>query len=534
MSYESTKVVKTLRFPGDESTQYQVNAVALDGHSYSEIDQRFNSLESFDALRYMGTVAAGETAPGGFTVAANKGDVYKVTSSGYVMGAKVEIGDMLICNADNTAAADATNYTTIAANWDIVQANVDVEAILAHTHVGEVTFVKSNKTLEHVITPTKKTITAEFVSGAATVTGDHGHTASGSVTITPGGTIDDQTITPEGNVTLTTPSTKGANDAEILPTGNIKAATNTYVTGVSVDSHAAHTHEVNGTVTIAQYTPEGTVEASNEAVTSVEAGNTSVSAHKVNESTAGGFTPTGSVAVVDASAAGTVESHKHNVAINTESGSHTAVSAVTSTYDEQEQILTIGTTTSTGTYLTSVDVTEDYIAPVFTGTAHSHTASFTGDAVSGHTHNVSVDNHDEFVPNISVTKNNHSHGFTGTAATLTASHNLSTAANTTGMDHTVNATTETSAHTHTFEGSAQYLHASFAGTAATHKHGFTGADSTHTVTVNVNNFSGSFNGSASGNVNVVNGADVLTDVAIANHTISTVDSGSFETEAGKQ
>lgn len=183
-----TNVVKTLKFPGSDD-QYQINAVRLDGHTYDEIQEQIDTLSSFDALRYMGTIAAGETAPGGFTVAANKGDVYKVISNGYVMGAKVEVGDMLICNADNTPEADADNYTAIAANWDIIQSNVDVDAILAHTHTGTVTFTKTAKTLDHTVTPTESNLTATFEDGSATVTGDHSHTASGSVTITPAGAV---------------------------------------------------------------------------------------------------------------------------------------------------------------------------------------------------------------------------------------------------------------------------------------------------------------------------------------------------------
>ena len=89
MAYESTKIVKTLRFPGDTANQYNINAVALDGMTKQDIEDRFSTLESFDALRYQGALAAGATLP-----KAEKGDVYKVTSKGTIAGAKVEVGDI--------------------------------------------------------------------------------------------------------------------------------------------------------------------------------------------------------------------------------------------------------------------------------------------------------------------------------------------------------------------------------------------------------------------------------------------------------
>lgn len=85
-----------------------------------------NGLAVADAMVYKGTLAGGSTGSyGALTPAATKGETYKVTAAGKIDGVAVEIGDMLICNADNTAAATSSNYTTIAANWDFIQANID-------------------------------------------------------------------------------------------------------------------------------------------------------------------------------------------------------------------------------------------------------------------------------------------------------------------------------------------------------------------------------------------------------------------------
>ena len=78
-----------------------------------------------DAMVYKGVIAGSSSAPGTYTAAANAGYTYKVSTAGYVNGKKVELGDMLICTTDNTAAATSSNYSTIANNWNIIQSNID-------------------------------------------------------------------------------------------------------------------------------------------------------------------------------------------------------------------------------------------------------------------------------------------------------------------------------------------------------------------------------------------------------------------------
>lgn len=563
MAYETTKIVKTLRFPGDTTNQYQVNAVALDGHTWQDIDDRFDTLESFDALRYMGTIAGSSTSPGAYTVAANKGDVYKVSTGGYVMGVKCEVGDMLICNTDGTAAATSSNYTTIASKWDIVQGNIDVSNLMNHTHTGDVTFSKSSKTLTHTVTPTKANITASFSSGTASVTGNHDHGISGSVeSVSAGGTVESKSVTPAGTVKLSVPTTVDANDVTITTSGTVGNSSTEYVTGVTVGDHEAHTHgfttgaadtdTVSGSVTIktstsgtTNYTPAGNVGNSSTAVTDVTAGDTTVSAHSVTSvSSAGGHTPEGTVTVNDATAGGSVESHKHNVGVQI-GGNTNPVKSITTTYTagstDYDGTVTIGASTAAVT----ASVSESSVAPTFTGAAHSHTASFKGTAVNGHSHTVEIADHAAFVPVIDVTKGNHNHSFTGTPVRIYAEHSLAhahthggtTNANTKGMAHSVTAPTST--HGHEFTGGSQSIHAAFTGTAASHNHTFTPTAHAHGVgTLDVGAYSGSFTGTSAGTVtvNVTEATDgkVLTGVTVGNHSISTVDSGSVTTGKGTQ
>lgn len=101
--------------------------IATTGYVSSTIT---DALATADALTYKGTIAGGTTSPGTYTSAANKGDVYKVSTSGYVNGEKVEVGDMLICNTDGTAAASSSNYTTVKSKWDYIQSNIDTEDLV--------------------------------------------------------------------------------------------------------------------------------------------------------------------------------------------------------------------------------------------------------------------------------------------------------------------------------------------------------------------------------------------------------------------
>lgn len=460
MAY-TQRIVKTLRFPGDESHEYQVNAVKLSGHTWDEIDQRFSTIESFDALRYMGSLNKDDTLP-----AANKGDVYKVAFNGTLAGATVEIGDMLICNQDNTVAGNTDN-------WDIIQSNIDVAAILDHTHTGSVDFTRSNKTLTHKVTPTRG-ISANFTDGSASVNGAHSHTASGTVSVSEGGVVGTETITPKGIVKLAETGTVGENDIVITPEGTIDTATT--VTNVELGDITISTHNVTDVSSEGAHTHQATL--------------------KMNS-----YTPEGSVA-----------EHEHDVAVSvTPSGDKTVLTdtevggnyldpktGLAPTEEIDDGILVIGAVNSDTTinYVTNVTVSEVPKAPTFTGTSMTLEGSVEIDNAGDHTHEITVADHDTITPDLTVDKTAHDHTFTGESINVTAT---------------------------------------FTGTAESHSHGFTpNASEVKNVSVTVNEFTGSFTGDSSGTVVIENGDKVVTDVAIEEHTISTVDTGSFTTSEGKQ
>lgn len=458
MAYENTKVIQTLRFPGDTENQYQINAIALNGVAGQAILERLDNIESFDALRYKGIVNAQSTTPGALTPAANKGDVYKVIGNGYVLGAKVDNGDMLICNEDNTSAATGSTYVTIAGKWDIIQGNIEMDAILDHKHSGNVTLTSSAKDISHTITPDKFALSNLSVGGTIGITGTHKHTADGSTTLTPEGSIVKESITPSGSVKLATvTSNNGTTDITLKPAGELSNDTTTVTDVTGVDSI--------------------------------------ISSHNASSETAGGHTPTGSVTVNPYTPEGSVESHKHNVSVSSDTSEvlNKPTYTLANNEDPLSGILTFGKVDA----VTSVSASETAIQPTFTGTSKAPTAEFKGNAVEGHTHNIDVEDHDKLVPSLNI---------------------------------------ERKGHTHTFTGTDQHIRATFSGTAAEHTHTFTGTQKTHEVTVNVEDFTGNLSGSLSnGSITAKDGTtELLKGITIGNHSISTVDSATVTTGAGTE
>lgn len=79
-------------------------------------------LAANDAMIYKGTIDA-STNPN--YPAADAGDTYKISVSGKIGGSSgpnVEVGDMVICINDGSAAG---THATVGANWNIIQVNID-------------------------------------------------------------------------------------------------------------------------------------------------------------------------------------------------------------------------------------------------------------------------------------------------------------------------------------------------------------------------------------------------------------------------
>ena len=179
-----------------------------------------------DAMVYKGTLAGGSTgAYGALTPAANKGWTYKVTTAGNIDGVAVEVGDMLICNTDNTAAATASSYSTVKANWDFIQTNIDGAVVgpasATDAHVAVFDGATGKKIEDSGFTIGKSVPSnAEFTDTKVTSVGNH---------YTP---AEDSTAQLDADASGAT----AAWSLDVVTGITIKRDAKGHVTGVAVDS----------------------------------------------------------------------------------------------------------------------------------------------------------------------------------------------------------------------------------------------------------------------------------------------------------
>ena len=339
-----------------------------------------------DALYYAGTLAGGSTgAYGALTPAADKGAYYKVSTAGKIDGVVVEVGDVLICNTDGTAAATSSNYSTIAANWDFIQVNIPNLGSFATAN-----YAKGAYTVPTITSPTGNNNSAVLTGGsvALSITST---AATGDATISISGTSGEvaaQTSTPSITFTQT------ATGANFTPAGDITSST-TVVTGVSggtgTTSYLGATSAQGTKSTDVAIKSLGTPTTSS-AVTSVSASGTANVVKGINAFTStsvvtGISAPTANLAAANfgttsflksASASATIAA----VTAITTSGSTALTSAsLSGSYVTTTETLTLNVSTGGSSFLTSASVksTDQAIKSLTTstGTAFSSVSSST-------------------------------------------------------------------------------------------------------------------------------------------------------------
>ncbi len=87
-----------------------------------------------DAMIYKGVIdcSADPNYPAG-----NAGDTYKISVAGTiggVFGTDVAVGDLVICNSDNTSTG---NQATVGANWDVIHATAEKRYMNNETVTGD-------------------------------------------------------------------------------------------------------------------------------------------------------------------------------------------------------------------------------------------------------------------------------------------------------------------------------------------------------------------------------------------------------------
>lgn len=232
-----TKIVKTLRFPNDQ-TDYNINAVKLNGEDKSSIlnnsaltgtptaptasvgtnttqvattafvnTEINNKLAANDAMIFKGTIGTGGTVTA-LPASHNAGWTYKVIEAGTYANFKCEIGDMIICTVDGTSANNS--------HWTVVQTNVD-GAVTGPSSATNNNFVAFDGNTGRII----KDSTYNANSFASK---EHTHNYAGSST--PGGAAtaaEKATQDGNGNNIASTYATKAQ-----LNTDNISSGTETW------------------------------------------------------------------------------------------------------------------------------------------------------------------------------------------------------------------------------------------------------------------------------------------------------------------
>lgn len=184
---EDLQAIEALTGTSGFLTKTAANTWALDTNTYATTATVNGLLAAADAMTFKGTIAGGNTGTYGaltnFT--ANAGDTYKVTTAGKINGVPVEVGDLIICTVDSTAAATTSNYATIADNWVVVQTNIDgaVTGPASSTANHIATF---NGTSGKVIKDSGITVTAETTGFKIS-----GGTTSKTLTVTKDITLGD-------------------------------------------------------------------------------------------------------------------------------------------------------------------------------------------------------------------------------------------------------------------------------------------------------------------------------------------------------
>jgi len=121
---DDLKAIEALEGTSGLLKKTAANEWDLDTTSYATTDTVNNLLATNDAMIFKGALDGGASSTT-YTPAAERGWTYKVTTAGLINGESVEVGDVLICTVDSTAAATSSNVSTVKANWIIVQTNID-------------------------------------------------------------------------------------------------------------------------------------------------------------------------------------------------------------------------------------------------------------------------------------------------------------------------------------------------------------------------------------------------------------------------
>lgn len=186
-----------------------------------------------DAMVFKGVLAA--TSSGIYTPAADAGHTYKVSAAGKINGINVQVGDMLICTTDTTAQATSSNYSTINANWNVIQANIDGALTKSGTYTNNHVLVADGT--GGAVKDSGFTIGKSVPADAKFTDTAHGHAAGAGITLT-GST--------SGGLSGTTIIAHAATSSQ----GSVNNSGRTYIQDITLDEFGHITGIASATETV--------------------------------------------------------------------------------------------------------------------------------------------------------------------------------------------------------------------------------------------------------------------------------------------
>lgn len=427
-----------------------------------------------------GTVAGQAVAPGDWVVCINDYDTAYANSDWTVIQMNIDIATA-IPSPDGTGASD-TQVPTVEAVWEYGK-----NYFSENTHTHTVTHTPAGTNTATNITP-EGTVTSTFTG---TEDAGHTHTFTGTpatltTNVTTNGTVNSESVTPAGKVTVTSRALKTGETANYIPEGSL--------TLVFSGSAASHKHTFSGSHTHG-HTFTGT--AGTVSVTGTPAGSIKIASADPTTANPANYIPEGTVSAPIFT--GTAASHNHTFTGTAAGHNHTFTgtqATISAGYTPAGTIVANGAHTHTVSS-NSVDFSD--------GISHGMSASIVNKCLTLSWESTGVN----VVTSVSSTTSSagsHTHTFTGTKATISTTYTpagtigntsitpVGTIANTSITPKGINSAP-------TFTGTGVYLSGTFTGTSLTSTGSFTPVGTINNATVSISGNTGNASITPTGSVN---------------------------------
>lgn len=206
-------------------------------------DYVVNQFALNDAMIYKGVLNGAN--PTTYTPAADAGHTYKVATAGLINGVAVQVGDMLICTTDGTAAATADNVATIATQWNVIQTSDGTVTGPASSMALNGQIAVFDGTTGKLIKGSGKTVSS-FLSSSITTLTLNSLTINDNILI---GTKKTSTATGDRVLAIGQSLTMNGNNIIVHGSGSTATGTDSMASGYEAQATASAAHSFgSGTI----------------------------------------------------------------------------------------------------------------------------------------------------------------------------------------------------------------------------------------------------------------------------------------------